>query len=490
MPTIEKKCFFYFLFFVLSLANEGYAQITIGKPTLSFTQICADADYNTQVPILSTVTFSFSPQSALSSTNQFIVELSNATGSFSNPTTLVSSDVGAITKSPATLGFRIPTNIAGEAYVIRVRSTSPASTSPDSNSFSAYYQIQNTPFSINNFVETATYCTGGSYVLKIDNPGTTTNDSPLKYPSLTYNWFRDNGNSVPPTLLASASTGSYTVTQPGKYYVETNYGSCTSYSYSNRVTVSESTAQASTITSSKGNPFCASEGPTTLSTQTANSYQWFLNDVKIEGATASTYQATKVGLYVVKVDFGGCTTDASINLQEIQFSSAINISGINTINEGEIKTVITTTTAENPAYQWYLNDVVIEGANGATFDATAAGDYKVVITQTTACIASDEFLFTIKYPIVDPDVVLIPNLISPNGDGINDTWVIPQEYLSGTNTEVLLMSSTGEQIFKTNDYQNNWPENMVDFKNVNPVYYYIITTQDKKVKKGSITVIK
>lgn len=490
MAIIIKKSFFCFLFFALALVTDGYAQITIGKPTLSFTQICADADYNTKVPILSTVTFTFSPQSALSSTNQFIVELSDPTGNFSNPTILVSSDVGVVTTSPATLGFRIPTNIAGEAYIIRVRSTSPASTSPVSNSFSAYYQVQNTSFSINNFVETATYCSGGNYVLKIDNPGTGSNDSPLKYPSLTYNWFRDNGNSVPPTKLVSASSGSYTVTQPGKYYVETNYGSCTSYSYSNRVTVSEATAQASTITSSKGNPFCASDGPTTLSTQIANSYQWYLDNVKIEGAIANTYQATKAGVYTVKVDFGGCTSDASINLQEIQFDSAINVSGTNTIKEGETKTIITTTTAENPVYQWYLNTVLIGGANGATFDATAVGDYKVVISQSTGCIASDEFLFTIKYPIVDADIVLIPNLISPNGDGINDTWVIPQEYISGTNTEVILMSSSGEQIFKTNDYQNNWPENMLDFKNVNPVYYYIITTQDKKVKKGSITVIK
>ncbi|WP_339919619.1 gliding motility-associated C-terminal domain-containing protein [uncultured Flavobacterium sp.] len=490
MATIIKKRFFCFLFFALAAATDGFAQITIGKPTLSFTQICADADYNTQVPILSKVTFTFSPQSALSSTNQFIVELSDATGSFSNPIILVSSDVGAVSGSPATLGFRIPTNIAGEAYKIRIRSTTPASTSPDSNTFSAYYQIQNAPFSINNFVETATYCAGGSYVLRIDNPGTGTNDSPLKYPSLTYNWFRDNGNSVAPTLLVSASTGSYTVTQAGKYYVETNYGSCTSNSYSNRVTVSESAAQVSSITSNKGNPFCASEGTTTLSTQAANSYQWFLDDLKIEGATANTYEASKAGLYVVKVDFGGCITNASINLQKIQFLSAINLSGTNTIKEGETKTVITTTTAENPAYQWFLNDVLIDGANGATFDATTAGDYKVVITQTSSCRASNEFLFTIEYPIIDRDVVLIPNFISPNGDGINDTWVIPQEYLSGTNTEVLLMSSTGEQILKTNNYQNNWPENMMDFKNVNPVYYYIISTQGKKVKKGSITVIK
>ena len=84
----------------------------------------------------------------------------------------------------------------------------------------------------------------------------------------------------------------------------------------------------------------------------------------------------------------------------------------------------------------------------------------------------------------------IPNLISPNGDGINDTWVIPQAYVSGTNTEVVIMSSQGKIMLQTTDYQNNWPQNQLDFKDVNPVYYYIITTTNNKTRKGSITVVK
>ena len=98
--------------------------------------------------------------------------------------------------------------------------------------------------------------------------------------------------------------------------------------------------------------------------------------------------------------------------------------------------------------------------------------------------------FVINFPFVDPNVTKIPNLISPNNDGINDTWILPQEYVSGTNTEILLLNSRGEIALQTNNYQNNWPENALDFKSVNPIYYYIITTQDNKVKKGSITVVK
>lgn len=388
-------------------ANSVYAQIVIGTPTFRFSQICANSSSNTF-----DVTFTFSPVSALSATNQFIVELSDSNGSFTIPTTVFTSSPGAVTVSPATLTFSVPTTTAGEKYKLRIKSTSPSATSPESIAFPAYYKIQDSQFSINNFIQMATYCSGGSYVLTIDNPGTGSNDSPLKYPSLTYNWFKEPG------LTPIATGQSLRVNQSGIYYVETNYGSCTSNSYSNRVTVSEDTSTSFYITSS------------------------------------------------------------------------INVPDTNTIAPGETLSVTTTTTAVNPTYQWYLNGAIIPDATGNTYNATAQGSYKVIITQqSSGCVVSNEWPFVIN-STVDLNVTKIPNLISPNGDGINDTWVLPQEYGSGTNTTVVLISSSGEIVFQTNDYQNNWPEKSTDFKNVNPVYYYIITTQDQKIKKGSITIVK
>jgi hypothetical protein len=98
--------------------------------------------------------------------------------------------------------------------------------------------------------------------LTIDNPGTGSNDSPLQYPSLTFNWYKETS---PTTSVFVASGETLSVNQPGTYFVRTNYGTCTSNSYSNRVTVSEATSSTtSSISSSLGNPYCSSEGPTTL----------------------------------------------------------------------------------------------------------------------------------------------------------------------------------------------------------------------------------
>lgn len=466
---------------IFSLTGTLSAQIVISSPSLGFSQACASESFNTYY-----ATFSFSPESNLGSTNQFIIELSDVDGSFSNPTTVYTSAQGDVTTSPATLGFAIPTTTAGETFKVRIKSTDPVATSTGSVSFPAYYKIQDEPFTINNLISTGAFCSGGNYLLTIDNPGTGTNNSPLQYPSLTFNWYKEISET---TSVFVASGESLSVTEEGTYFVETNYGTCTSNSYSNRVTISAATTSTTTsINSSLGNPFCASDGDTTLSTIPGDSYQWYLDGAVIPDATNQTYITNEGGTYTVTIDLGDCVTNGSIDLDNGSFASSINVSDINMLEEEGTLTTSVTTDAVSPEFEWYLNDVLISSATGNSYVVTQEGDYKVVIIQASGCISSSEFQFTVTEPY--PDVANIPNVISPNGDGVNDTWVIPKEYVNDTNTEVTILSSQGETVLKTNAYRNNWPDTELNFKNINPVYYYVIIPENNKIRKGSITVVK
>ncbi len=123
-----------------------------------------------------------------------------------------------------------------------------------------------------------------------------------------------------------------------------------------------------------------------------------------------------------------------------------------------------------------------------TYNVSEIGSYKIIVSETTGCLGSREFLFEVNEPF--PDVEKIPNVISPNGDGINDSWMIPTKYVSGTNTEVLIMNNHGKIVLQTNNYLNNWPENDLNLTSINQVFYYVIKTTDNETRKGSITVIK
>lgn len=465
----------------LFTAHTVNAQLVIGKPNLGFTQACASESFNSY-----NVTFSFSPEIALTASNSFIVELSDETGDFTDATQIYTSAPGSVTSSPATLTFSIPETTGGEAFKIRIKSTSPAATSTPSNAFAAYYKIQDSPFTINNLVEDAVFCSGESYLLTIDNPGDAMNDSPLQYPSLTYKWYKEVTET---TSVFVASGNSLEVFEEGTYFVETDYGTCTSNSFSNRVTVSEVTADEIdvTIESSLGNPYCHQNGPTVLSTINGNSHQWFKDGVEISGATNQTYETNEAGVFSVIVSLGECSATASIDLENSGFTSSIDFEGTYELEEDEIFTVTLTTSATSPVFQWYRNDVLINGETSEFLNISTSGTYKATITQNIGCESTKEYTFEITEQF--PDVANIPNLISPNGDGINDTWIIPKEFTGGSNTQVTIINAQGKIELSTKEYQNNWPENL-EFKDVNPVYYYIITTSNNQTFKGSITVVK
>ncbi|TDO83915.1 hypothetical protein EV143_101358 [Flavobacterium chryseum] len=477
---------FLLLFSILLLAEPSlYGQPpTIVPQTLSFPRICAGLIVNGAPFNEYNATFSYVNFPAGTT---FEVQLSDELGSFTTPvSTTKISFVDNPTLQQQTIKFAIPTNLKGsDTHSVRIIS-SLATASPSSKfrnsqnvtEFPVYYRTYVESFTINDKSLTASFCSGGSMSLSVDN-STPTSPSPRDFSNLKYKWFKDD------VVIAGQSGITLVVNAPGVYYAQIDYGGCLDENFSsNRVTVTSSNSGASgTITSSLGNPFCSNGTGTVLTATSGNSYKWFKDGTEINGVTTRSYTTNESGLYTVDIDFGGCKATGNINLSSNGFNASIDIDEETDIAEGQTINVSVTTDATAPTFEWYLNDNLIAGATSETYLIAVRGKYKVKISQASGCIATKEFNFIVRGTGTS---TVIPNIISLSG--LNPYWNIPNEY-KNADTKVMIISSNGDMVLDVVDYQGDWPQTTIDFKNVNPVYYYVIKG-DAGEKKGSITVIR
>ncbi|WP_433834504.1 gliding motility protein SprC [Flavobacterium anhuiense] len=466
---------FLLLFGILLFAeSNSYAQTIVPQQLDGLEKLCAGNSFNEFFATFSYVDFPTG--------TTFQVELSDSTGSFTTPTATTTLQVINTSATQQTIKFAVPADLVGsDIYSLRIKSSTGTVSqrfrnSLGNTSFGAYFKSYESAYFINDKNTTAAICSSGSITLSVYKEAS----SPANFPNLKYKWYKDGA------LISGQSGASLTVTAPGQYYSEIDYGVCTETNISsNRVdVVSSSSGSAVTISSSLGNPFCASGTGTVLTATAGNKYQWKKDGNPITGATNRTYSTNESGVYSVDVDFGGCSASGSINLQSNGFEASIDVQDGYKLSEGETVTVTITTDAVDPTYEWYLNGNIIAGETSRTYVVAVKGNYKAVISQASGCIATREFSFKINGDSGPSSV--IPNIIKLSG--MNPYWNIPDEY-KNANTKVMIISSNGDMVLDVTNYQGDWPQNNIDFKNVNPVYYYVIKG-DAGEKKGSITVIK
>lgn len=137
------------------------------------------------------------------------------------------------------------------------------------------------------------------------------------------------------------------------------------------------------------------------------------------------------------------------------------------------------------SYQWtpanFLNNATLRNP---VFRGNADQNLTLRVVSTNGCIATDEVFVTVLKPFP------IPNVFSPNGDGVHDTWVIP-ELDKYPNAVVSVFDRYGRRVFFTEGYKRPWDGT----HNGKPVafatYYYIIEPKlIPGIFSGSVTILK
>jgi len=78
----------------------------------------------------------------------------------------------------------------------------------------------------------------------------------------------------------------------------------------------------------------------------------------------------------------------------------------------------------------------------------------------------------------------IPNVITPNGDALNDNFVVNRDLFK--ELRLIIYNRWGKEVYSTGDYQNNWRGDGVS----SGVYFYKLIGDDKSIFRGWLQVIK
>lgn len=126
------------------------------------------------------------------------------------------------------------------------------------------------------------------------------------------------------------------------------------------------------------------------------------------------------------------------------------------------------------------------GAIDEEINELSEGEYSVTVIDAAECSIT-RFIQIDKF---DRECLFIPSAFSPNGDGVNDTWVIRNSQLYPQMT-VRVFNRWGLDVLSTADYNIPW-NGVFNGRELEPgTYYYIVDLKDGSApRRGTLTIVQ
>ncbi|MBM3916953.1 MAG: gliding motility-associated C-terminal domain-containing protein [Sphingomonadales bacterium] len=129
--------------------------------------------------------------------------------------------------------------------------------------------------------------------------------------------------------------------------------------------------------------------------------------------------------------------------------------------------------------------------SGQFYTVTSPGIYSATVNGP--CGLGSDQMVVLPCPTEDPTDssstgFIFPNVISANGDGLNDIFAIQN---LPENTEVIILNRWGNVVYSSTNYQNNWDGKDTSGKDLlEGVYTYQFKTASGKTGHGFVQIIK
>ncbi|MBO9635007.1 MAG: choice-of-anchor L domain-containing protein [Chitinophagaceae bacterium] len=288
-------------------------------------------------------------------------------------------------------------------------------------------------------------------------------------------WYADGApmNGATGTTHEARASGSYRV-------VVTNTDGCNASSAPISVTVHPLPAKP--VITTNGNPEFCEGGSVILEAPAAPAYLWS------NQSTGKTITVNTAGLFSVQVkDANNCLSPVSEVLRvTVNPNPVFTITSEkgNSISRGT-STRLSTGISSGTIVWTPVTGLDFPNSFNPVAQPLANTKYQATITSPAGCATTQEISI-----IVANDYKITPQkVITPNGDGINDRFVIGNITAYPDNM-LQVFDRAGKKVYEKRGYNNEWDGMIRDRPFVNDTYFYIIYIEGKVIKKGTVTIVK
>jgi gliding motility-associated-like protein len=301
------------------------------------------------------------------------------------------------------------------------------------------------------------FCTGDSVTLHVHAPA-----------AVTYEWYHDG-------QPAGVTASSFVATAGGAYAVKiADENGCTVTGNPQTVTVYALPA-APVITPLGATAFCTG-GSVTLAayTENATAYEWYREQQRIENRQANTCTVSEAGNYsAIAIDGYGCRSQQvgdALLITLYELPAVPVIGALSPCYIGYKPVMGIQSPEENVRYDWYKG-AQYTGHSGLQYSLPALqyGEVQVLFVEAInaqGCRSrSGNFICAADVP-----PLFIPNVFTPNNDGINDNF-----YIAGLDAyaenELQIINKRGQVVYTKKNYYNEW---YGDDQPTDTYYYYLV----------------
>ena len=227
-----------------------------------------------------------------------------------------------------------------------------------------------------------------------------------------------------------------------------------------------------------GNDTMLCEGESLLLTASMDSSEFVWQD----GSTDRYFTVSEPGTYWVEATLGGITERDSIEVN-YGYLPTVDLGADTTLCQGFELELRIRTQDRAVSFQWNNGDTLPD------LTLAEAGQYRVIVSNGP-CQSTDSIAVSFR----DCSLILsMPNVITPNGDGINDAFV-PIEIKDVLQPHMIIYDRWGRSVYTAKRLDTGW-QGYDQGKAAPPgVYFWILYYRDvygeEYVEKGSLSLLR